>query len=241
MNNQRSHKRYVAHFDILGFKSATLRNPDEAWGALSDLRACMDGILKLPIEVLSLNEVISNQIKAYIFSDSILIFSLSDEPRDFAAMLVLTSQFFADALAKCLPLRGGISYGDFFVNPDLHLFCGIPFVKAYSIGEKAQWFGIVVDDVIVEHYQKHSGLNLMSDGRPILIKYDVPVKSDDKKKSWVVNWPAIFKLSFKKKPPILVGDFYKAFESLFGPYEDLQHSVKAKYENTVEFINSNLQ
>ena len=32
MNNKRKDKRYVAHFDMLGFKNATLRNPDEAWG-----------------------------------------------------------------------------------------------------------------------------------------------------------------------------------------------------------------
>ncbi len=38
----RNNKRYVAHFDILGFKSATLRNQDESWGALCDLHSCMD-------------------------------------------------------------------------------------------------------------------------------------------------------------------------------------------------------
>jgi len=239
VNNKRRDKRYVAHFDMLGFKTATLRNPDEAWGALSDLRACMDNILKFNISVLSTDEIIENRIRAYIFSDSILIFSLSDEAIDFAAILVLSSHFFADALVKRVPLRGGISYGDFFFNPDLHLFCGIPFVKAYIIGEKAQWSGIVVDDIVAEHYQKHKNLNLTSNGKPVLMQWDVPVKPDGKKKCWVVNWPAIFKLRFKKKPPILVKDFYKAFESLLGPYEDLYPSVKAKYENTVEFMNSN--
>lgn len=237
MNNQKKHRKYVAHFDMLGFKSATLRNPDEAWGALSDLRSCMDRILKSPIE-LSTNEIISNRIKAYIFSDSILFFTLRDEPKDLISMLVLTSQFFADSLHTCIPLRGGISYGDFFFNLDLHLFCGIPFVKAYKIGEIAQWSGIVVDDSVVEHY--HKNLNLTSYSNPIIIQWDVPIKSNSKKRSWVVNWPVIFRRNFEKKPPISVQDYYEAFRNLFGLYENLPADIKAKYENTVNFINFNL-
>lgn len=240
MHKQKNNKRYVAHFDMLGFKSATLRNPDEAWGALSDLRACMDKILKSDINILATNEVIENRIRAYIFSDSILIFTLGDEPKDFVAILVLTSQFFANALGKCIPLRGGISYGDFYFNTDLHLFCGVPFVKAYTIGEEAQWSGIIVDDIVAEHYQNYINLNLTSGGRPVIIQWDVPIKSNIKKKSWVINWAAIYSPRFKKRVPISVQDFYEAFVSLFGPYDDLKENIKVKYENTVEFINSNL-
>jgi len=238
MNNQKKYKRYVAHFDMLGFKSATLRNPDEAWGALSDLRNCMDRMLKLHIEVLATNEIISDRIKAYIFSDSILIFTLRDEPKDLISMLVLTSQLFADSLHFCIPLRGGITYGDFFFNLNLDLFCGIPFVKAYEIGERAQWSGIVVDDDVAEHY--HKNLNLTSGKVPIIIQWDVPIKQNRKEKSWVVNWPVIFSHNFNKKPPISVQDYYKAFEKLFGPYASLPADVKAKYENTIDFVNSNL-
>ncbi|PIS26298.1 MAG: hypothetical protein COT45_00970 [bacterium (Candidatus Stahlbacteria) CG08_land_8_20_14_0_20_40_26] len=238
MDNQEKYKRYVAHFDMLGFKNATLRNPDEAWKALSSLRACMDRVLELHIKVLSTNEIISNRIKAYIFSDSILIFTLRDEPKDLISMLVLTSQIFADSLHACIPLRGGISYGDFFFNLDLHLFCGTPFVKAYEIGEMVQWSGIVVDKAVAEHYQKNPFPK--SRGSPIIIQWDVPVKPYGKKKFWVVNWSVIFRRNFKKELPISVQDYYEAFKSLFGPYENLPADVKAKYENTVNFINSNL-
>jgi len=238
MNDQNKNKRYVAHFDMLGFKSATLRNPDEAWGALCDLRDCMDRMLELHIAVLSPKEIILDRIKAYIFSDSILIFTLRDEPKDLISMLILTSQFFADSLHFCVPLRGGISYGDFFFNLNLDLFCGIPFVKAYEIGERAQWSGIVVDDDVAEHY--HKNLNLTSGKVPIIIQWDVPIKQNRKEKSWVVNWPVIFSHNFNKKPPISVQDYYKAFEKLFGPYASLPADVKAKYENTIDFVNSNL-
>ncbi len=239
MNNQKTNKRYVAHFDMLGFKSATLRNPTEAWGALSDLRASMDRILNMHIEELSTNEIILNRIKAYIFSDSILIFSLSDEPQDLISMLTLTSELFSGALHRCIPLRGGIAYGDFFFNLDLYLFCGIPFVKAHGLGAIAQWSGIIVDDSVAEHYNKNINIMPRTTG-PIIVQWDVPTKDNNKKQFWVVNWPDIFRNNFNKKPPILVQDYYEGFKPLFGPFEDLPVDVKVKYQNTVDFINSNL-
>ena len=44
METSNKHSRYVAHFDMLGFKNAVYRNHDEAWGALTDLRKAMDRI-----------------------------------------------------------------------------------------------------------------------------------------------------------------------------------------------------
>lgn len=239
MNGLDKDKRYVAHFDMLGFKSATLRNPVKAWGALSDLRACMDKMLNSYIQVLSPNEIILDRIKAFIFSDSILIFTLRNEPKDLISLLVLTSQFFADSLHVCIPLRGGISYGDFFFNLELNLFCGIPFVKAHQISEIAQWSGIIVDDSIAEYYHKELG-HLTFYNKSNIIEWDVPIKPHGKKKQWVVNWPVVFKSNFKREPPISVQDYYEVFKSLFGPYQDLPNEVKIKYENTVDFINSNL-
>jgi hypothetical protein len=128
MNDVPNQNRYVAHFDMLGFKTAIDRNLNEAWGALCDLRASMDKILKLAIEDTISNQVIADRIRAYIFSDSILIFTLSDLPEDLKAILILSSHLFSESLASCVPLRGGISHGKFFFNLDLHLFCGKPFV-----------------------------------------------------------------------------------------------------------------
>ena len=117
IKDEKLYKRYVAYFDVLGFKTATLRNPDEAWGALSDLRICMDEAIYCSIHV-SKPEllVVPNRLKAFIFSDSVLIYSFSNEAIDLMAILILTSQFFGKSLNRCLPLRGGISYGDFFFN-----------------------------------------------------------------------------------------------------------------------------
>lgn len=236
MNDIPDQNRYVAHFDMLGFKTAIDRNLDEAWGALRDLRASMDKILRMAIEDTITNQVIADRIRAYIFSDSILIFTLSDRSEDLKAILILSSHLFSESLASCVPLRGGISHGKFLFNIDLHLFCGKPFVQAYKIAERAQWAGIVVSDSVAKSYFDDPS-RLMSQGCPILVKWEVPIKPTGKHEHWVVNWPHIFKNSFSKSIPITAEEFYRAFESLFGPYDDLREDARIKHENTVEFIN----
>ena len=137
-------------------------------GALCDLRASMNRILQYKIYIKSNNELVADRIKAFIFSDTILIFSKGAEQKDLTAILILTSELFSHSLFRCVPLRGGIAFGDFYYNLDLHLFCGKPFVKAYKIGEKAQWLGIVVDKHIAKHYSENPFPT--TNGNPIIIQ-----------------------------------------------------------------------
>lgn len=235
MNDTLDDNRYVAHFDMLGFKNAITRNLDEAWGALCDLRSSMDEILRMTIENISPKQIIDNRIKAHIFSDSILIFTLSNQPEDLKAILILTVQLFAKSLAACVPLRGGISFGKFYFNHNLNLFCGVPFVQAYQIGECAQWSGIVVHDSVAKNYFNDPDKPTSGEA-PALVQWGVPIKPSGQKEHWVINWPHICKSSFNKSP-ITTKKYYQAFESLFGSYDELKEDAKTKYENTVKFVN----
>jgi hypothetical protein len=74
---------------------------------------------------------------------------------------------------------------------------------------------------------------------PLLCKWNVPTKAGVSERS-VINWPACFRKNFTVPAPISISDFYKAFEPLFGPYEKLREIYQAKYSNTVDFVNSQL-
>ena len=233
------HRRYVAHFDMLGFKSATLRNSSLAWNALRNLRLCMDRMPTYTLQHMKPKRVISRRLETRIFSDTILVFTLGDEDDDLTAMLLLTSQLFSDALARCIPLRGGISHGDFFVDSDLQLYCGVPFVKAYELGERAQWYGITLDQIVAERFLSHPGGPLTTGKNiPTIIQWNVPLKVGGSRTSWVVNWPVIFREGFSKHPPLSVEEYYEPFELFLGPYRSLASDAKAKHENTAAFINA---
>ena len=243
MNDTSKHNRYVAFFDILGFKEAIEKDLDEAWGALEDLRVSMQETLNLFIKtpngvILTRN---TERTAATNFSDSILVFSLEDNSNDLHSILISSTALFAKSLERCVLLRGGISYGSFYFNLEKNLFCGVPMIRAYEIAESAQWSGIIIDDNVAEHYLKNP---IKSDGKLTLIKYPVSVKEKNtirKKELWVLNWPLVCKNNFKADPPISAELYSKAFESLFkSSYKDWPKNIQAYYDNTVEFVNTAL-
>ena len=217
---------------MLGFGSAVNRNFDEAWGALSGLKFAMDKALC--IEIITGSGIpLGDKIRATFFSDTVFLFTPSDTDDDLIAILISASQLFSNALAKCVPLRGGIAHGKFCMDPRNGLFMGQSLVNAHTIGEGAQWLGIVVDKIIAEKAHKTVLKNYV-------VEWNVPQKNGDNKPLKVLNWPKAFAHGFKKKPPITISDFYMAFERMFGPYGNLPSSVQLKYENTVKFINKHL-
>lgn len=233
--------RYVAFFDMLGFKEATKRDIDEAWGALEDLRVSMEDSLNLFVK--TPNQIIiksnNDRIMATNFSDSVLIFTMENTVEDLHRILIAIAHFFAKSLHRCVPLRGGISYGAFKCNFEKNLFCGPTLIRAYELGQSAQWSGIIVDDEVAERYYKNpikSFATSVIEQRIIPVKYECKIR---KEKLWVFNWVLPHKANFKVDGPVSPQLYSAAFESLFkSSYENWPEYIQAIYDNTVEFINS---
>lgn len=175
MASMKKSNRYVAHFDMLGMTSAIQRNTDEAWGALSDLRQSEKNVVnRYRIKLPNSDTFVDNRAYYKRFSDTIILFTLDDQIEDLYAILFKSALLFCESLKKCVPLRGGIAYGEFFINFDLDMFLGKALIDAHDLGETAQWLGVVIDDAI---YQKR---NLIPDhqNQPFVVKWDLPIKSD---------------------------------------------------------------
>jgi len=227
-------ERFVAHFDMLGMMAATLRNEDEAWGALSDINAAKEKTENLTITVGTTKQevVIKDRLETFIFSDTIVIFSHSDEDQDLFAMLNFSSELFNNSLQNCVPLRGGIAHGNFFFDFNKNLFLGKALVCAYALGEEAQWYGITVDKEVF----KRAKIPFQTTERePGIIEWEVPLKSGKQEKRYVVNWPSMFKNNFTKKIES-AEEFYSPFKRLFGEFKDLKEYDRKKHENTFKFI-----
>ena len=198
----RNDLRFVAHFDILGFKALSYKDEGMAWGVLSDYQQCIDYI-QYNVSLSTKDDkkiLIGDRAKFVLFSDTILGFSFSNTIEDFLIFIVSCSQLFADSLHKCVPIRGGICYGNFSFNLDKQLYFGLPFIKAHDIGESAQWFGVIVDDSVYDFYSKF--IRKKFDWDVSIMEWGVPQKDGSKKKSWVINWPEVFKRNFTKSFPI---------------------------------------
>jgi hypothetical protein len=230
--------RFVAHIDILGMSTLVEKNPEEAWGMLSDLVSVKDGVNSYELKFIDLNEHVdmSTMIHAVIFSDTIVLFSKGSSDIELRCIIIAVTEILHKALYKCVPVRAGVAFGKFFFNLEKSMYAGPALIEAYRIGESAKWIGISLADSI---HEKVKTLNMKSGISNTVVNWKVPVKNGLENRL-VINWPAIFAHDLKVKAPIPVLTFYAAFESAFGPFEKLDDDVKVKYEKTVEFMNEQL-
>jgi len=231
--------RFVAHVDILGMSSLVDRDPDVAWGVLSNLAEVRDKIGKYDIEFLDTNERLSvaATITSVAFSDTIVFFTRGDSETELRCMIVLAVEVLHKAMYCGVPVRVGLSYGKFYFNLERSLYAGPALIEAYQFGESAQWIGITMGKSIAE---RAASLDMSSGNCKLVVPWAVPIK-DGTRKCQVVNWPAAVAHDLTVVPPISIEQFYQAFESTFGAFSYLPSDVREKYEHTVEFMNEQLR
>jgi hypothetical protein len=240
--NSHPENRFVAHFDMLGMTTLTMRNPDLAWKKLCDLGTARQERLSLGIQRLESGEIISNRANSFTFSDTMVAFSTSDTTNDAMAIFLLTTEFFVRSLYYGLPLRGAITHGRFAVDHALGLFSGPALVKAYELGESGQWLGVSLDEQAADAILRlPCGKSVR--GRGSIVPWDVPCKGGASQRRMAVNWPETHRRNYLGPVPLTVGAFYQdcGFAELFGPFDSLEPSAKDKYENTVAFFNAHFE
>ena len=233
-----AHVRFVAHLDILGMSAIVEKDADEAWGMLSDLVAVRDRVGGYAMEFLDTKELVqaTDVAAAVTFSDTIILFSKGSTDTELRALLILVTELLHKAMCSCVPLRAGVARGKFFVNVEKSMYAGPALIDAYRVGESSQWLGICLAKSVEA---QALGLNMKSGQSKLLVEWSVPTKGGSENRL-VVNWPAAVAHDFKVNPPITVTQFYRAYERTFGSFESLPSDVRAKYENTVRFVNDRL-
>lgn len=230
--------RFVAHIDILGMSVLVEKDADKAWGMLSDFVSVKDRVSNFELEFLDTNErvVLSDALRATTFSDTIILFSKGASDVELRCMIISVTEILHKAMCRCVPVRAGLALGKFFFNLERSMYAGPALIEAYRIGEATKWLGITLAESVRE---RALALGMKSDSSDLFVEWQVPVKGGAASRL-VVNWPAAFAHDLNVKPPISVPAFYAGFESTFGPFDELVDEVKAKYVNTVEFMNEQL-
>lgn len=227
--------RYVAHLDILGMSELVDKDLDEAWGMLSDLVAVRDHVNALALEFTDTGNTVSiqNTIKVVTFSDTIILYTKTHSQSELRALIVLVTEMFHKAIASCVPVRAGISFGKFYFNEEKSMYAGPALIEAYRVGERSQWLGISLADSVKGAAIE---LGMKSKNSEVVVNWDIPCKTGNIN-GYAINWPALFAHDLKVTPPFSPEHFYTAFHSAFGPYEELHKTVQSKYINTVDFMN----
>ena len=125
-------KRFVAFFDIMGFKEMVARNTHEhiveKLTILKKLNSMVDGMKAQPEFIDEFNR---GKTRSVTFSDSIIIFSKQDGKDDAFKILMHSYWLLGAALQNGIPIKGAISHGEVTVDFKTSLFFGQPIIDAF--------------------------------------------------------------------------------------------------------------
>jgi hypothetical protein len=212
--------RFVAFFDIMGFKDMVSKKSHEE--VLILLKSLNNNVKALESQnntiQTELNDMIFGETKTFTFSDSLIIFSKSDLEADARKLWADFSYIMHIASSEQIPIKGALSFGKITVDVKNSIFFGQPIIDAYLLQEDLHLFSLVADHNY-ENKIKELKLNVMSSFE----FYKVPLKSG-KAKHYVFK-------PFKK-------DLSGTIENLKKLYLTVSGKPRQYIDNTIEFINS---
>jgi hypothetical protein len=229
----------VGVFDILGYQNIIVNNQIEYVAKL-----ITEVIQQLPTEVITtLNKQMlsswvdsenpSNLIKHNIISDTIIIYMPDDDSLkkigeffSYLTFFLFSNYFLNKCFCKGIPLRGALSYGQYFVSQNT--FAGKPLVDCYSLGNKLEFSGCVLTHEFTNYLQNNKP-NEESLIKNYAADYLVSLKNNISEKYPLLNWvsstPAL-----RETIPDDIRQF--VFDSFKSHNKDILPEVFRKMENT---------
>lgn len=190
MNN-----KFVGFFDILGFKNLVAKNSHEKLCEIYQevLIDSVDEIRRIGLELHKNDETALKSlesIRQFIISDSIILVQNDFSHRGLFFITLLAKVLLKISMHEGIPLRGAISVGPATILEDFGTtVIGQGLVNAYSLESTQHWSGAIIDDRCFQiHQNDKSFLKLLELKSPILLKYSVPIKTQENKDHYVINW-----------------------------------------------------
>lgn len=164
--------RFVAFFDILGFKELVLRSSHEE--IFSRLSSISD--LRTEINPAITDKSFSNDnkpIEIITFSDSIIIFSKNQSVEAFKVFVEAINWIFARIIENGLPVKGAFAHGNVSVDMGKQIYFGQAFIDSFQLQEDVDYFGVVAHHSIDRYIDDHDITGLDE----LLFEFSIPLKS----------------------------------------------------------------
>jgi len=225
---QATTNRFVAFFDIMGFKDMVItKGHEEVLKIIEDIKnattAIMDGKMT--------NIKMQTNLKSFQFSDSFFIFSISDTPNDLLILLHQSKILLNYCFSQKIPLKGAISFGKVTADFNKSIFVGQPIIDAYLLHEELHMFGVILDHETEKKLKEFSvdedfQENILYD----VIQYKVPTKNG-KIRHYCINWPDIV-LHYGNGATYILKDK----RNLEGFYSTVSGKPRIYVDNTLDFF-----
>jgi hypothetical protein len=148
-NWEKTTSRFIAYFDIMGFKDMVQRSSHEAiLGKLESLKKLLSHLENVTVdenkELKKINPE-KFQTRSVTFSDSIIFFSKGDKLEDLQKITADAYTLLQTALIENIGIKGALAFGQITVDFEKFLFFGQPIIDAYLLHEEIMMYGIALD------------------------------------------------------------------------------------------------
>ncbi len=229
-------KRFVVFFDLLGFGSWV-----ESSGS-HEVFTYVRGFLNLMVRSSLPGSVVHEDMSVdleestigYInFSDSVVFYSIDDSYICLKTIICVCAEFMN--IVICGPsrmLRGAISHGEFYVDPEANAYVGQALIDAYRLEGKQDWLGLCFHKSVE---MLHDFSRALNDHKGFIVRSLVPLAGSSEK-PFCINWAnkKYIKGSFNAIKG-LESAYRRGKSALKGNPEELDR-LERRFKRTKEFL-----
>lgn len=187
-------ERYVAMFDMLGYAKATNRlSLKQMVSATLRLQSMAKMTAAADMEFdeygFAVPDPDSFRVGVLSFADTVLIHSLGNDIEDLLEVVLTSVQFTGLSIGAGLPVRGSITFGEFYVSNDRDLYTGEAMSRAHRLEGRQEWAGGVLDPKRIGTNEEEAKVveHLLEEG--VLFEYAAPMKSGPVETLCCLGWP----------------------------------------------------
>jgi hypothetical protein len=209
-------KRFVAFFDIMGFRDRVYRNTHNK---------TLETMLYIR-NVLTELKIVQNFIYPVFFSDSILLVS-KDSSKKCANFMITASTFLlGKAMIKGIPMKGAIAYGVQTSDRENSIHFGRPLIDAYELLDELYMYGAVLHHTMEDFIKKRNNKNVI-ENKCLFLYENTPLKKGGKVNHYTLNWTHVLDNN-DKTPKQILSYFYNTSSG----------HIRKYIENTKEHVTS---
>lgn len=174
--------RFVAFFDIMGFKDFVARRSHE------EVYSDMYKITKMLQNIDSIssidNAIFAGRIYSTTFSDSIILFSKDDSIDCFSVFSLTIAWLFKSIIKESFPIKGAIAHGKITINKSNQIYFGQPLIDAFELQNEVLYYGIIAHHTVEKYLKLNPGLKF---SEMIYFDTSTPLKLGDSK-HYNIDW-----------------------------------------------------
>ncbi len=232
-----SGKRFVAFFDLLGFKSWL--KADGSFKVFTYVRGFLNLMIRASLPGSIVNPDMSvtlkdSNIEFINFSDAIIFYTRDDSDACFDTMLQVSGEFMNVVISgPSRMIRGAIAHGEFYADPEANAYVGQALVDAHDLEGAQDWLSCSLDDSVVRRPQFKRVLKKYPN---FIVPALVPLRGNETR-PYCLNWAdkAQFKhISFDAEQGLADCE-QRARASLIDNPVELE-KLSQRVRNTLEFI-----